>query len=136
MSRVDDICDSMKSSEKSSTSPGTKSDRSLNDREIAILRLLAEGYTSARIAAELSLSTETIRWYRKKAAPQIRRRQRSGAHSESNGFWNNLKITNHMKKTTREYLAPETEVINMTLEGVIAMSGVIEDSGENPVVDW
>ena len=66
MSRVDDICDSMKSSEKSSTSPGTKSDRSLNDREIAILRLLAEGYTSARIAAELSLSTETIRWYRKK----------------------------------------------------------------------
>lgn len=66
MSRVDDICDSMKSSEKSSTSPGTKSDRSLNDREVAILRLLAEGYTSARIAAELSLSTETIRWYRKK----------------------------------------------------------------------
>ena len=38
----------------------------LNDREVAILRLLAEGYTSVRIAAELSLSTETIRWYRKK----------------------------------------------------------------------
>lgn len=66
MSRVDEICDRMKSSEKSSTAPGTTSDRSLNDREIAILRLLAEGYTSARIAAELSLSTETIRWYRKK----------------------------------------------------------------------
>ena len=31
-----------------------------------ILRLMAEGYTSPRIAAELSLSTETIRWYRKK----------------------------------------------------------------------
>ena len=41
-----------------------------------------------------------------------------------------------MKTLKREYLAPETEVINMTLEGVIAMSGVIEDSGENPVVDW
>ena len=66
MSGVDEICDRMKSSEKSSTAPGTTSDRSLNDREIAILRLLAEGYTSARIAAELSLSTETIRWYRKK----------------------------------------------------------------------
>ena len=66
MSAVDEICDRMKSSEKSSTAPGTTSDRSLNDREIAILRLLAEGYTSARIAAELSLSTETIRWYRKK----------------------------------------------------------------------
>ena len=66
MGRVDEICDHMKSSEKSSTAPGTTSDRSLNDREIAILRLLAEGYTSARIAAELSLSTETIRWYRKK----------------------------------------------------------------------
>ena len=62
----DEICDRMKSSEKSTTSPGTKSDRSLNDREVAILRLLAEGYTSSRIAAELSLSTETIRWYRKK----------------------------------------------------------------------
>ena len=61
-----EICDRMKSSEKSSTAPGTKSDRSLNDREVAILRLLAEGYTSSRIAAELSLSTETIRWYRKK----------------------------------------------------------------------
>ena len=66
MSRVDEICDRMKSIEKSSMAPGTASDRSLNDREIAILRLLAEGYTSARIAAELSLSTETIRWYRKK----------------------------------------------------------------------
>ena len=66
MSRVDEICDRMKSSEKSSTAPGTTSDRSLNDREVAILRLLAEGYTSSRIAAELSLSTETIRWYRKK----------------------------------------------------------------------
>lgn len=61
-----EICDRMKSSEKSTTSPGTKSDRSLNDREVAILRLLAEGYTSSRIASELSLSTETIRWYRKK----------------------------------------------------------------------
>ncbi len=66
MSRVDEICDRMKSSEKSSTAPGTTSDRSLNDREVAILRLLAEGYTSSRIASELSLSTETIRWYRKK----------------------------------------------------------------------
>lgn len=38
----------------------------LNDRELAILRMVAEGRTSAKIAAELSLSTETIKWYRKK----------------------------------------------------------------------
>lgn len=38
----------------------------LNDREVNILRLLAEGYTSSRIASKLSLSTETIKWYRKK----------------------------------------------------------------------
>ena len=64
----------MKSSEKSASVAGTKSaptpgtypSQSLNDREVAILRLLAEGYTSSRIASELSLSTETIRWYRKK----------------------------------------------------------------------
>lgn len=41
-----------------------------------------------------------------------------------------------MKTLKREYLVPETEVINMKLEGVIAMSGDIEDSGENPVVGW
>ena len=56
----------MKSSAKSASVAGTKSGPALNDREVAILRLLAEGYTSSRIAAELSLSTETIRWYRKK----------------------------------------------------------------------
>lgn len=66
MVRKDEICGRMKSSEKSTTSPGTCPAQPLNDREVAILRLLAEGYTSSRIAAELSLSTETIRWYRKK----------------------------------------------------------------------
>ena len=39
---------------------------SLNDRELAILRLVAEGLTSGQIAARLSLSAETIKWYRKK----------------------------------------------------------------------
>lgn len=38
----------------------------LNDRELAILRLVAEGLTSGQIAARLSLSAETIKWYRKK----------------------------------------------------------------------
>ena len=36
-----------------------------------------------------------------------------------------------MKKTTREYLAPETEVINMKLEGVIAASGGNEGLGSS-----
>ena len=61
-----EICGRMKSSAKSAPAAGTKSGPALNDREVAILRLLSEGYTSSRIAAELSLSTETIRWYRKK----------------------------------------------------------------------
>jgi DNA-binding CsgD family transcriptional regulator len=38
----------------------------LNDRETEILRLIGEGRTSAQIAAALSLSAETIKWYRKK----------------------------------------------------------------------
>ena len=65
MSRVDEICDRMKSSEKSSTAPGTTSDRSLNDREIAILKLLAQGCTNSQIADQIFLSPETVKWYRK-----------------------------------------------------------------------
>ena len=38
----------------------------LNDRELEILRLVASGRTSAQIAASMSLSAETIKWYRKK----------------------------------------------------------------------
>ena len=38
----------------------------LNDREIDILRLLAEGKESAEIADRLCLGTETIKWYRKR----------------------------------------------------------------------
>ena len=38
----------------------------LNERELEILRLIGEGRTSAQIAATLSLSAETIKWYRKK----------------------------------------------------------------------
>lgn len=38
----------------------------LTERETDILRLLAQGQTSSRIAEQLSLSTETIRWYRKR----------------------------------------------------------------------
>lgn len=35
----------------------------LNDRELEILRLIGDGRTSAQIAADLSLSAETIKWY-------------------------------------------------------------------------
>lgn len=42
----------------------------------------------------------------------------------------------HMKYLKREYLAPEVEVLELALQGVIAASGNIEDSGENPVVGW
>lgn len=38
----------------------------LTAREIEILKLIAEGHTSAEIAAVVSLSVETIKWYRKR----------------------------------------------------------------------
>lgn len=37
----------------------------------------------------------------------------------------------HMKTLKREYLVPETEVINMKLEGVIAASGGNEGLGSS-----
>ena len=43
---------------------GTK--RTLTDRDLEILRLVAQGHTSPEIAEMLSLSAETIKWYRKR----------------------------------------------------------------------
>ena len=37
----------------------------LNDREIAILKLLAQGCTNSQIAEQIFLSPETVKWYRK-----------------------------------------------------------------------
>lgn len=41
-----------------------------------------------------------------------------------------------MKKSQREYLAPEVEVMEVMIEQVIAASGNIEESGENEEVGW
>ena len=41
-----------------------------------------------------------------------------------------------MKHLKREYLAPEVEVLELALQGVIAQSGDIADSGENDEVGW
>jgi len=38
----------------------------LTEREIDILKMVAEGLTSAQIASALSLSVDTIKWYRKR----------------------------------------------------------------------
>ncbi|MBO7071251.1 MAG: LuxR family transcriptional regulator [Bacteroidales bacterium] len=38
----------------------------LNDRELEIIRLIAQGKTTAQIADEICLSAETVKWYRKK----------------------------------------------------------------------
>jgi len=38
----------------------------LTEREIEILKMVAQGQTSAQIACALSLSVETIKWYRKR----------------------------------------------------------------------
>ncbi len=42
----------------------------------------------------------------------------------------------HMKNLKREYLAPEVEVLELALQGVIATSGGINQSGENDEVGW
>ena len=48
------------------TGPGRLADiPKLNDREIAILKLLAQGCTNSQIAEQIFLSPETVKWYRK-----------------------------------------------------------------------
>ncbi len=46
--------------------PGHQLDFKLNDREITILQMLAQGMTTPQIADKVCLSGETIKWYRKK----------------------------------------------------------------------
>jgi len=41
-------------------------DIKLNDREVAILKMLSEGKETAEMADNLCLSSETIKWYRKR----------------------------------------------------------------------
>ena len=43
----------------------------ITDREKDILRLIAKGLTSPQIAEMLSLSTETIKWYRKRLLSKL-----------------------------------------------------------------
>lgn len=40
--------------------------KTLSERELEILRQVAQGLTSPQIAERLSLSAETIKWYRKR----------------------------------------------------------------------
>ena len=50
----------------SPTGPGRLADiPKLNDRETAILKLLAKGHTNGEIAEQIFLSPETVKWYRK-----------------------------------------------------------------------
>lgn len=51
---------------ESMTAPMPGQDFKLNDREIAILKMLSEGKDSKYMADKLSLSLETIYWYRKR----------------------------------------------------------------------
>lgn len=43
----------------------------LTDRDLEILRLLGQGCTSSQIAEMLSLSPETIKWYRKRLLTKL-----------------------------------------------------------------
>lgn len=51
--------------------PVTVGDVQLSEREKEILKLLSNGYTTPDIAAALRLSSETIRWYRKKLLAKL-----------------------------------------------------------------
>ncbi len=53
-------------SNSTSSSPIKADGVKLNDRELEILRLMAQGKTTAQIADEICLSAETVKWYRKK----------------------------------------------------------------------
>lgn len=52
--------------------------RTLTDRELDILNLVAGGKTSAQIADILSLSEETIRWYRKRLLVKFEAKNTAG----------------------------------------------------------
>ena len=56
---------SERSERSSSAAWGRPETPKLNDREIAILKLLAQGCTNAQIAEQIFLSPETVKWYRK-----------------------------------------------------------------------
>ena len=53
----------------------------LTDRDLEILRLLGQGCTSAQIAEMLSLSPETIKWYRKRLLTKNQPQTKMGAES-------------------------------------------------------
>jgi DNA-binding CsgD family transcriptional regulator len=54
------------SKEKPTARPVSAAAPELTERELEILDLISKGYTAPQIAESLSLSTETIRWYRKR----------------------------------------------------------------------
>ncbi|MBQ3711727.1 MAG: tetratricopeptide repeat protein [Fretibacterium sp.] len=56
---------SERSERSSSAAWGRPETPKLNDREIAILKLLAQGCTNSQIADQIFLSPETVKWYRK-----------------------------------------------------------------------
>lgn len=49
-----------------------ETDHSFSQRELQILRSIAEGKTSPQIAEALCLSPETIKWYRKRMLAKFR----------------------------------------------------------------
>ena len=57
---------SERSERSSSAAWGRPETPKLNDREVAILKLLAQGLTNTEIAEKIYLSPETVKWYRKK----------------------------------------------------------------------
>lgn len=62
----------------------------LSDREQEILKLIAEGLINKQIADKVCLSTETVRWYRKKLLTKFNATTSSGLISEAykRGFLN------------------------------------------------
>ena len=58
----------------------------LTPRQLEILRLIASGYTTAQIAAELFLSPETVRWHVKAILRKLNARTRAEAAAALHQF--------------------------------------------------
>ena len=59
--------------------PRTQQREKLTPRQLEILRLIASGYTTGQIAAELYLSPETVRWHVKAILRKLNARTRAEA---------------------------------------------------------
>ena len=80
---IDETAEVLEETIESLPAPMPDQDINLNDREIAILKMLADGKDSKFMAEKLSLSLETIYWYRKRLRVKFNTNSTAAIVSES-----------------------------------------------------